>query len=367
MPLPIGDQRVWRRRLIEEALGRLGGLEAITVEEPLAPSTELRYRNKVEFALRTRRAAAPELGLRAAEDPRRIVEVDSCLLQSVESDAVLSVLREALTGVRESPGVERRVVIRRSSADGKILVAFEDLGRALPGAREIARRLVASCPGVVGVVRVVRRAAQRGDARVVPLAGRDRMVERIAGLSFDLPATTFVQVNPDGAEALVDLVAACAQPFVGDRVLELYAGVGLYGMHLRRCGAGRTTIVEADRAAIASGRRAARQAGLGGVIHRAGDVARALEMTEPGSVDLVVANPPRSGFGRGVANGILRVAPRRIVVVSCDPPTLARDLAALTRGGYHVTRIAPLDLFPQTSHVECVVRLDLAPGRAAPA
>ncbi len=128
-------------------------------------------------------------------------------------------------------------------------------------------------------------------------------------------------------------------------------------MHLARRGARHVVVCDADRDAVEAGKRAAREAGLRNTRHVHGTVQSYLRTQRGKPADLVVANPPRSGFGPGVAKGILALTPSRVLVVSCDPPTLARDLGPFLESGYAVGRVTPVDLFPQTHHVETVTLL----------
>ena len=166
-----------------------------------------------------------------------------------------------------------------------------------------------------------------------------------------------MQVNTAGGVALIGLVRELAGNVRDKRVIDLFGGVGVFGLRLARAGARWVVVCDADRDAIDAGRRSARDAGLKQTRFVHERVQAYLHSQQGKPADLVVANPPRSGFGRGVARGILKLQPRRVIVVSCDPPTLARDLKPFLASGYRLERVAPIDLFPQTDHVETVVLL----------
>jgi 23S rRNA (uracil1939-C5)-methyltransferase len=153
------------------------------------------------------------------------------------------------------------------------------------------------------------------------------------------------------------LIEAAERPA---RLLELYGGIGAVSLALARRGAA-ATVVDADAAAIACGAQAAREAGLPSVEFARADVSAFLGGSRGAPrPDLVVADPPRTGLGKGVALQIAALRPPRIALVSCDPATLARDLAVLSASGYAVLRVTPFDLFPQTAHVEAVAWLRLS-------
>jgi tRNA/tmRNA/rRNA uracil-C5-methylase (TrmA/RlmC/RlmD family) len=174
-----------------------------------------------------------------------------------------------------------------------------------------------------------------------------------------MPAASFFQVSAAGAGELAELVAELAAPVEDRRVLDLYGGVGLYATTLLRLGAREAVVCDADREAVTCGERLAVEQNLHRLryVHSRVDRLLAGDHCRP-APDVVVANPPRSGLGSRVTEALRSLGPERIVVVSCDPPTLARDLRALVASpGYRLERVVPVDLFPQTAHVEAVASL----------
>ena len=212
-------------------------------------------------------------------------------------------------------------------------------------------------PELVGLVRI-RVAGRRGGARTRVVWGRGWFQERVGATTFRLPAACFAQVNTEMANELVDLVNECAGEVRGRRAIDLYGGIGIYGMELARRGA-EVIVAEADGEAVSCGQRAVRDQGLERVRFARGDVGDfLLELGAGGrGADVVVANPPRSGAGPEVMDRIVEIGPSRVILVSCDPATLARDARQLVVGGYRAGRAVPVDLFPQTSHVETVLSL----------
>jgi len=357
MALPEDRQAEWRRRFVVDALERIGGIAAPPVE-PLGPSAApLAYRNRVELVLEYgAEGGPPGFGLHARDDRDRIVDIDRCLLQDDAANRVLGTLRARLLDRQAWSGAAAgsyRVLIRRSEATGEMLVGVREVGPRLAAADDLARALVEAHPEVVGVVRIRARAGGRGGATSEVVCGRGWIEERVAGLAFPLPVTTFLQVSARGADTLADLVAELAGPG-GSELLDLYCGVGVHALTLTLRGIVKRAIgVDADPRAIDCGNEVARRERLPVRLERA-DVGHYLarESTRP---DVVVANPPRTGMGRDVAVALRRLEPARIVVVSCEAATLARDLAVLLEGGrYRLARVVPVDLFPQTAHVETV-------------
>lgn len=354
MPLDEAAQRSWKRRIVLDALERVGGLGGVEVAEVVPSPSDLGYRGKVEFTVESGR-----VGLRERGRGGEVVDVERCLMLDEAGNQALAAARGFLQDRSRVP-VESvlRVVVRRSRARGETLVALRAHEADLPWAGAFARHVAGACSDVRGVVRIRSRRAGRGRASTELLAGRDWLEESLGGIDFRVPAQAFFQVNPAAAEAIVARVREAAVPSGGGNVLDLYGGVGIYGLVLGRDGA-RATVCEADEGAVLRGSELARSMGVDVRYVRA-DARRFLERVRDRGerVDTVVANPPRGGFGRGVAEALAAVQPDRIVLVSCDPATLARDLAALAGREFAVGSVAPIDLFPQTAHVETVSRLD---------
>lgn len=359
MVLAEPDQREWKRRLLIEALARIGATREVEVESIQAAPAGLGYRNRVELTLGRDALGQPALGLHVRGPELALVDVQRCLLQAEPANAVLATARAVLLEHGElfaQPGDEQfRLVLRSSRSTGEILVAIREAARRFPRtlALTLAELLTRQHEEIRGVVILESAPGRRGGTRALPILGRDWIEERVAGTTYQLPAASFIQVNTEMADVMTSLVVECAGPLEGARALDLYGGVGVHGMALARRGA-RVIVCDADGQALACGREAVLREGLHGVRFRHADVLAFLR--EPGGTrwDVVVANPPRTGLGAGVAEAITARGPERLVLVSCDPATLARDVARLKRAGYRLERVIPVDLFPQTAHVEAI-------------
>jgi 23S rRNA (uracil1939-C5)-methyltransferase len=362
MPLDESIQRDWKRRLVEDALSRIGGLEGLAVEQVSRPVEPLHYRNRLEMTLGKDAAGKPVLGFHPSDPAAGLVDVDRCLLQHESANRLLTSVREILlasTAVRRATGrsgADFRLTIRRSWADGRLLVVLRETSVPFPHAGELARSLLSRHPELNGIVRLRARPGRRGGASSSTEAGRPWLEERIGGILFRTGAATFVQVSTDGAAELVRLVSECAGVIAGGRVLDLYGGIGLFSLSLLANGAGRAVVCDADGEAIACGRQTAARLEENRIKFFHDDAGRFMKdrWSGEGGSDLVVANPPRSGLDPRVVRQLLHRKAARLVLVSCDPATLARDLSALVAGGYRVERVAPVDLFPQTAHIETV-------------
>lgn len=371
-PLMVIDeaaQREAKRGFLIDALQRIGRLpHGITVHEVVAAPTELRYRNKIELSFGRDEAARPVLGYHRADRPSALVDVEDCVIADPRLRPLLEAARTFFlvgAGASESALADTReplrLVLRCSHTRNERLVALRGLAGPFATAAEFARMAVEADPGLVGVVRLLAPRGRRGGASVETIAGRDWLAEELHGLTFRVPAGTFLQVHASAANRLGrHVLEGAGRP---RRVVELYGGIGALGLALARDGA-RATIVDADPAAIACGAEAANSQGLRSASFVRADV-RAYLQAGPEAIppDLVIADPPRTGLGRGVAERLAALRASRIAMVSCDPATLARDLAALTARGYAIEGITPFDLFPQTAHIEVVAWLSRATWR----
>jgi 23S rRNA (uracil1939-C5)-methyltransferase len=366
MVLPEASQREWKGRVVRDALERIARLQDPPVEQVVPSPEDLAYRGKAEFSIGSDDGGRTLVGFRHRHDPDRLVDVAECPVIPAAANRVLREVRLQLGAPGDGGTVGRagargrRLVLRHSTRDGGVLVIFRGQGREWAGARKQMERL-ARLPEVAGVVALTGVPGRRGGVRSRLLAGRDHLVEELGGTLFKVPAATFFQVNPAAAAVLLDRVVEMAGPIAnGDPILDVYGGVGVFAWALAAKGA-RATVCEADPYAVAVGREAV------GCPHQptfvCDDVGRFLGggglLQTP---RLLVANPPRTGFGPGVAGRIAALGAERIVLVSCDPGTLARDLKPLLDAGYRLQRVVPVDLFPQTAHVETVSLLTM-PGR----
>ncbi len=365
-PLMVVDesrQREAKRLFVSDALQRIGGVRDVAVGETRPGGDPLHHRSKVELTFGLGPGGNPILGYHRAGSPGTLVDVPSCAIADPRLGPLLERTRSYfLTGEgRLDPAFTAgpepiRLVLRASSRTGETLIALRGPDRPFRSAEPFARFAMDAVPALVGVVRILAPPGRRGGARVLTLAGRPWLEEALLGSTFHVPAGAFLQVNAAAGEALGQhVVSGAGAP---PSVLELYGGVGAIGLALARAGS-QATIVDADPEAVACGQEAAARAGIGGAEFVRSDVLRFLEGegADGAAPHLVVADPPRTGLGRGVARRIAATGSRRIAMVSCDPATLARDLAALTALGFRVDEVTPFDLFPQTAHVEAVAWL----------
>lgn len=354
-------QRDWKRRIVIDALERIARLRNVPVEPTVASPRDLGYRNKVELVFGRDRSGRRLLGYHAASG--ELVDIERCLLHDDGGQAIHHSIRSFfLEGEgRDEPALDDprrpiRLIVRRSEAAGAYLVALRGAPGPFASATAFARAIRERHPTVAGVVRLTAEPGRRGGTRTEILDGAGTLPETIAGTRFEVPAATFAQVNAPAAERLaLEVLEAAGTP---ERVLELYGGMGIFSLAIARERRSFGTVVEADADAVAAGRAAASAIGarVRFVRSAVGPFLETLGGEE--AHDVIVADPPRTGMERGAARAAARIGAPRVVMVSCDPATLARDLVAFVEAGYAVARVVPFDLFPQTPHVEVVARLD---------
>lgn len=362
--LPYAVQLATKADILRDSLERIGGLRDLPYREIIGAPAELRYRNKMEFAFHPE--AGLGLHLRGAFD--RVLELDDCLLPSERAAAIL---RDVKAFVRERgiscwdkkthEGFLRHLVVREAKSTGEIMVAIVTTSGDFPEAEDLAARLVELDPDIASVLWARTDAVSDSvlvDSLTV-LHGRDHIVEELGGVKFDIHLETFFQTNTAAAQRLASCVLELSAPQPTDKFLDVYCGVGAFTLllapHVEHAWG-----VEVVERSIEAARHNAKRAGIGNTTFHVGDARRTLPavLDEIGAPpDLVVVDPPRSGVGGKVMRRLGRSRAERIVYVSCNPTTLAPDLKQLIPYGYEVEAVQPIDLFPQTYHLETVVLL----------
>ncbi|MDN5347911.1 MAG: rRNA (uracil1939-C5)-methyltransferase [Clostridia bacterium] len=347
--LDYQEQLNFKEERVREALRRIGRLNHVSVRPILGMAYPWHYRHTARFHIRTSPAGV-EIGYYRPQS-HLLVPVKSCALLPQDFPPLLQYIKALLEKEKEVAREISEVVLRRGLGTGELMVYFRTNGRALPPGWPAAKKLAEAFPRLVSVL-----AARAGLKKAKPtvLYGRNYYYEHLAGLKFRVPGEAFFQVNPSQAGVLVEVARRLAGSEPKYRFLDLYCGVGLFGLAL----AGSASWVfglEESRAAVEAARINAVLNGINNAdfeVGRAEEVGLILEASKI-RPDIVVLDPPRSGASPEVLAALAACRPAKMVYISCDPATLARDLALLAGQGYQVVEIQPVDMFPHTYHIEC--------------
>ncbi len=347
---------------VHDALRRIGKLTGF-VMEPIVPAVDQwRYRNKLEYSFGTDPSGGLRCGFHAPGRWDEIVAIADCRLASARANRA----REQIVAWCRSHGLTahdrhsgegllRNLVVREGRRTGALQVRLVTAGAGID--RE---SLVGAAGGLDGLLWTRSQSSaettQGGETEL--LAGSDRFLESLGGMQFEISAQAFFQTNTEMAERLYQLAIEYAAPVGFERVYDLYCGIGTIGLLLSPRVAevwGLELLPEAISDAIAN----ARINEVDNANFFAGDVRLALRelVDRAGRPDVLVVDPPRAGLSQKVVRRIVEASPARIVYVSCNPTTLAPNAAQLVEAGYRLVRVRPVDMFPQTPHIECIAEL----------
>jgi 23S rRNA (uracil1939-C5)-methyltransferase len=368
-----------KERQVREALVHLAGLTAPVVR-PIVPAPQtFHYRNKMEFSFAPGEAG-PVLGLHERGAHDRIFPVEVCLLPSPLTVEIVRLTQRlalehrwpAYHPVRHT-GVVRFLTVRHLPNTDHCAVHLVAAGEEIPG----LPAWTAAVAGLSPAVRSITLGLNRGRANVAVseserlLHGAETIAERLLGLDFEVSANAFLQTNSRQAEALYSAALDAAVIRPEDTVIDLYCGTGTLTLLAAR--RAREAIgVESVPDALVRARRNAERNRVANARFVEGEARRVLREWAQGirpaplRADVVMVDPPRAGLHPRVVARVVELRPRRVVYVSCNPATLARDLADFGTHGYALAEVAPFDMFPHTPHIECVARLEPAAAVASP-
>ena len=348
---------------VRNCLNRLGG-ENLSEVPILAAPTCYGYRNKAQYPVSAKKNKAFAGFFRAGT--HQVVENDRCLILPRETDRVKDLVMDYVNQYRVTTydeashkGLLRHIYVRRGNVSGEILVCLVINGNKIPKPEALIERLK-KVPGFATLVLSVN--TKKGNAvlgdEFITLYGPGYIEDTLCGLNFRLSPRSFYQVNHHQAQRLYRAAIDQAQITKEDTVLDLYCGVGTITLAMASA-AGRVIGVEVIPQAVEDARDNARRNGIENAEFFCGDAGQAaLELERQGiRADVAVVDPPRKGLNADTIEALARMASRRIVYVSCDPATLARDVALLKERGYVLRNAMAADLFPRCAHVETIVLL----------
>ena len=375
--LSYNDQLKYKQEIVAESFKHIAGLDNIRVEPLLAADQPFAYRNKMEFSFSDHRWLLPDelnvdhikrdfaLGLHVPGTFDKILQIDNCLLQSDNANQILLFVKNYILkaklqpyGIRSHEGFLRFLVIRESNYDGSIMVNLVTAYEETEVLRKLAIELMQRFPDVKSVMNNINsRLAQiaAGEKEIV-LAGESFIQEKLGKHAFNISANSFFQTNTTQAERLYEKVLEFVDLKSQEKVWDLYCGTGTITIFLAEQ-AREVTGFELVESAVSDAKLNAKSHGIHNAHFVGGDLLYKLqEMRE--KPDVLVTDPPRSGMHAKVVEFISKLKPEKIVYISCNPSTLARDISIL-KDVYDVEIIQPVDMFPQTYHIETVVKMKL--------
>jgi len=354
-----------KRKLVEDSLKRIGRINDAVVHPVIGMDDPWGYRNKAVYQV-NRVDGKVELGF-FAESTHTHVPTTDCLLLDGQIRDIAPLIEGMLNKYRVTPydwetgrGLLRHVVVRKGSDNSKIMIVFVTSAEKFAEQFTMAREIRAKAPQTASIVRNINTAPTRqifGQESQL-LAGQMSITEQLGGLIFTVSPTSFFQVNSRQAEILYQKAVEFAGLIGRETVLDVYCGTGTAALFLARKAA-RVFGFEVSKEAVADAAANAKANKITNVEFVAGKAEERLpRLFQQGMApDVIVVDPPRQGMEKRALQAAADMAPQRIVYISCDPATLARDLNFLSHRGYRMTEVQPVDMFPQTAHIETVVLL----------
>lgn len=353
------QQLQWKQGRVERLLGKFG-----TVQPILGMKHPYHYRNKVQAAFGMNHKKEIVSGVYQSST-HNIVPVDSCMTEDKKADEIILTIRRLLKSFKLLPynedtgrGFLRHVLVKRGFASGQIMVVLVTGSPMFPGKNNFISALRKAHPDITTILQNINSS----DTSLVlgeqekTLYGPGTIEDALCGCVFRISAKSFYQINPLQTEALYGKAMKLAGLSGTETVIDAYCGVGTIGLIASRK-AGRVIGIETNRDAVRDAVANMRRNGIENAHFYCADAGEFMTgMAMDGErADVVFMDPPRAGSDTAFLSSLVKLAPKKIVYISCNPETQARDLSHLTRKGYEVKEIQPVDLFPHTNHVECVV------------
>ncbi|MGI8386358.1 23S rRNA (uracil(1939)-C(5))-methyltransferase RlmD [Robertmurraya sp. P23] len=365
--LSYEGQLLAKEKQVRDVLTRIGKLENVKVHPVLGMSEPWRYRNKAQVPVGER-----EGGLIAGFYQQRsheIIDMEACMIQQEKNDEVVQAVKRICTkyGVtayneQRHKGTLRHIMARHGQVTKEVMVVLVTRTSELPNKEKIVKEIVESVDGVKSIIQNVNSKKTNvilGDETRV-LWGEEVIYDLIGNVKFAISSRSFYQVNPEQTKVLYDKALSYAELTGEETVIDAYCGIGTISLFLAQK-AKKVYGVEIVPEAIADANRNAELNGIGNVEFAVGEAEVVIpNWYKEGIVaDVLVVDPPRKGCDDALLQTIIEMKPKKVVYVSCNPATLARDLRVLEDGGYTTVEVQPVDMFPHTTHCEAVAKIVL--------
>ena len=359
--LSYAEQLKFKQRKAEKLLGEFAHVEPI-----IGMAEPYHYRNKVQAAFATARNGKIISGVYQS-GTHSIVCVDSCLTEDRKADEIIVSVRNMLRSFKIQPydersgsGTLRHVLVKRGFKTNQIMVVLVTAGPIFPAKNNFVKALRKEHPDITTIVHNInpyQTSLVLGERENV-LYGTGKIEDELCGLTFRISPRSFYQINPVQTEVLYNTAMGYADMSGHEKVIDAYCGIGTIGLVASKR-AGEVIGVELNRDAVHDAISNAKRNGIKNVRFFCDDAGEfMLGMAQDGEkADIVFMDPPRAGSDECFLSSLVTLAPKKIVYISCNPETQQRDLRLLTKRGYKVEKIQPVDMFPHTNHVETVVLL----------
>jgi len=354
-------QLQYKTQQVKDALERIGGLNGVAVHDTIGMEDPWRYRNKAQFPVGM--DGDVMIGFYANRS-HEIIDTPQCSIQDAVNDNVIQTVREfikkydiSVYDENTGKGIIRHIVTRKGFKTGEVMVCIVINGDSLPCGKALVEMLRARTDGLKSVVVNINKKKTNvilGERNIV-IFGEEAIYDYIGEFKFRISPLSFFQVNPVQTEVLYGKALEYADLKGDETVFDAYCGIGTISLFLSRK-AKKVYGIEIVPQAINNAKENARLNGVKNVEFLVGESEIVIpELYRKGiKADVIVVDPPRKGCDEKLLEVITEMSPEKVVYVSCNPATLARDLKYLSERGYEVREVQPVDMFPQTSHVECV-------------
>ncbi|MBU3113379.1 23S rRNA (uracil(1939)-C(5))-methyltransferase RlmD [Clostridium lacusfryxellense] len=349
-----------------QVINRIGKLDDVIVHPTIGMESPYNYRNKVQLPASNMNGEV-RIGFYAARS-HDIINMENCHIQDSVADLVVKLTRMWIKefniesyNEENHQGILRHIMIRKGIKTGEVMVVLVTNGNNLPHKEEFITLICKKIKGLVSIVQNINTDKTNVilGAQCLTLWGKDTITDYISDFKFEVSPLSFFQVNSIQTEVLYNKALEYANLSGGEAVLDVYCGTGTISLFLSQK-AKKVYGVEIVPQAIENAIKNAKENKIDNAEFIVGDAEKIIpELIDKGvKADVVVVDPPRKGCDKSLLEAICSMNPKNIVYVSCDPGTLARDLGILDELGYKTLEIQPVDMFPQTAHVECVVRIE---------
>ncbi|MBP3952548.1 23S rRNA (uracil(1939)-C(5))-methyltransferase RlmD [Bacillus suaedae] len=365
--LSYEGQLLAKQKQVKDVLERIGGIKDIPIHPTLGMDEPWRYRNKAQVPIGEEGGLV--IGGFYQERSHQIIDMDECLIQHEDNDKIVAVVKRIANnyGIRgydeeKHRGTLRHVVARKGYKTGEIMVVLVTRGQELSHKKQLIDEIQAEIPDVKSIVQNInpkRTNVIFGDQTTV-LWGEEYIHDYIGDIKFAISARSFYQVNPEQTKVLYDKALEYAELSGKETVIDAYCGIGTISLFLAQR-AKHVYGVEIVPDAIADAKRNAELNGISNVDFAVGEAEKVMPWWYAQGIrpDVIVVDPPRKGCDEALLETILNMKPKRVVYVSCNPATLARDLKYLEQGGYKTKEVQPVDMFPHSTHIENVAVLEM--------